>query len=75
VLEAVALQTSDIVGKPLKDISLPKGVLVTAILRGEEVIIPSGASIILHNDRIIFFARREAIPKVEKILAVKLEYF
>ncbi len=75
VLEAVALETSDIVGKPLKDISLPKGVLVTAILRGEEVIIPSGPSIILHNDRIIIFARREAIPKVEKILAVKLEYF
>ncbi len=74
-LEAVALEPSDIVGKPIKDISLPKGVLVTAILRGEEVIIPSGSSIIGHKDRIIIFARREAIPKVEKILAVKLEYF
>jgi trk system potassium uptake protein TrkA len=75
VLEAVALETSDIVGRPLKDISLPKGVLVTAILRGEEIIIPSGPSVIEHNDRIIIFARREAIPKIEKILAVKLEYF
>lgn len=75
VLEAVALETSDIVGRPLKDISFPKGVLVTAILRGEEIIIPSGPSVIEHNDRIIIFARREAIPKIEKILAVKLEYF
>ena len=75
VMEAVALETADIVGKPLKDISFPKGVLVTAILRDEHVIIPTGDSIVAHNDRIVIFAKREAIPKIEKILAVKLEYF
>ncbi|GBC62171.1 Trk system potassium transporter TrkA [Desulfonema ishimotonii] len=75
VLEAIALETSDIVGKPLKNISFPKGMLVTTILRGEEVIIPSGESIVEPGDRIIIFGRREAIPKIEKILAVKLEYF
>jgi len=75
VLEAVALETSDIVGKPLKDIPFPKGVLVTGILRDEDVIIPTGLSVIAPNDRIIIFARRQAIQKIEKILAVKLEYF
>lgn len=75
VIEAVAMETSDIVGKPLKNVPLPKGVLVTGIIRDGEVIIPSGESVILPDDRVIIFARRQAIPKIEKILAVKLEYF
>jgi len=75
VIEAVAMETSDIVGKPLKKISLPKGVLVTVVVRKDKVIIPSGKSIIKPGDRIVIFAGREAIPKIEKILAVKLEYF
>ena len=75
VMEAVALETSDIVGKPLKRISLPKGVLVTSIIRKNEVIVPTGESVIEPEDRIVIFASRKAIPKIEKILAVKLEYF
>jgi trk system potassium uptake protein TrkA len=75
VMEAVALETSDIVGKPLKNISFPKGALVAGIIRNNEVIIPSGNSVIEPDDRIIIFAIRQAIPKIEKILTVKLEYF
>jgi trk system potassium uptake protein TrkA len=75
VMEAVALETSDIVGKPIRKISLPKGALITSIIRKDDVIIPSGNSIIKPDDRIIIFAKKQAIPKIEKILAVKLEYF
>ncbi len=75
VMEALALETSDIVGKPLKNISFPKGTLVTGIIRGDNITIPSGESVIEPGDRIIIFAQRSAIPKVEKILMVKLEYF
>jgi trk system potassium uptake protein TrkA len=31
--------------------------------------------VIRPDDRVIILARKEAIPKIEKILAVKLEYF
>lgn len=75
VLEAVALETSGIVGKPLKNIGMPKGSIVIGILRDEEVIIPTGTSVIEPDDRIVLFARREAVAKIEKILAVKLEFF
>ena len=75
VMEAVALETSDIVGKPLKEIAIPKGALVTGIMRENRIIIPTGESVIAPNDRIIIFAKKQAIPQVEKILAVKLEYF
>ncbi len=74
VMEAVAMETAEIVGKPLKDVAIPKDVLLTAIVRGEEIIIPSGESVVQAGDRIIIFARRQAIPKIEKMLTVKLEY-
>ena len=75
VLEAVAMETSEIVDKPLKMIDMPKGALVTGIIRQDKFIIPTGNSVILPGDRILLFALRQAIPKIEKILAVKLEFF
>ena len=75
VLEAVALETSDVVGKPLRNISFPKGALVVSIIRAEEVIIPTGDSVIKPEDQIIILSTRQAIPQVEKALTVKLEYF
>jgi trk system potassium uptake protein TrkA len=75
VIEAVALETSDIVEKPLREISFPKGAMVAGIIRKDTIIIPTGESVIQPDDRVIIFARKEAIPKTEKILSVKLEYF
>ncbi len=75
VLEAVAMETSDVVGKPLQELPFPKGTLVITIIRGDEVIIPTGDSIIQPDDRIIILSTRQGIPKVEKALMVKLEYF
>jgi trk system potassium uptake protein TrkA len=75
VIEAVALETSDIVAKPLRDISFPKGAMVAGIIHEEMIIVPTGDSVIQPDDRVIIFARKEAISKIEKILAVKLEYF
>ncbi|MBR9979732.1 MAG: Trk system potassium transporter TrkA [Desulfatitalea sp.] len=74
-LEVVALETSDIVGKPLKRVNFPKGAIVASIIRDDQVIIPTGDSVIQPDDRVIIFAQRRAIGAIEKILAVKLEYF
>ena len=75
VIEALALETSGIVDKPLKKISFPKGAILVGIIRQDDIFIPTGDSIVKPDDRIIIFAHKKAIPKVEKILAVKLEYF
>jgi len=74
-IEAEALSTSDIVNVPLSKIKFPKGTLVGAIVRGDEIIIPRGDSIIYDKDRLIIFVLRKAIPKLEKLLTVKLDYF
>jgi trk system potassium uptake protein TrkA len=75
ILEAVAMETSAIVAKPLRSVGVPKGALVAAIMRQDHIIIPSGETVIAPDDRIIIVARREVIAQVEKILAVKLEFF
>ncbi|MFQ5900005.1 MAG: Trk system potassium transporter TrkA [Thermodesulfobacteriota bacterium] len=74
-LETIALDTSDIVNIPLKDVKFAEGAIIGAIVRGEEVVIPDGNARIRPNDKVIIFAFQEAIAKVEKNLMVKLEYF
>ncbi|MDG4576120.1 MAG: Trk system potassium transporter TrkA [Defluviicoccus sp.] len=75
VIEAEALETSNLVGQPLKDIQLPSGVMVGAIVRGGKVIIPRGTTVIQHRDRVILFAASDAVRRVEKLFSVRLEYF
>jgi len=74
-IEAEALDTSDIVNVPLSKVKFPNGAIVGAIVRGEEIIIPRGDSVINPKDRLIIFALEKVIPKLEKLLTVKLEYF
>ncbi|MTI10062.1 Trk system potassium transporter TrkA [Curvivirga aplysinae] len=75
VIEAEALATSQLVGKAIRDAKIPKGVVVGAIVRGEEIIIPRAGTIIEENDIIILCASSEVVRKVEKLFAVRLEYF
>lgn len=74
-IEAEALETSDITNTPLSKIKFPKGALLGAIVRGDEIIIPNGQSVVKEKDRLIIFALHKVIPKLEKLLTVKLDYF
>ena len=74
-LEAEALETSDIVNTPLKDVKFPEGAILGAVVRGKDIIIPRGDTVILPHDRLIIFALQQVIPRLEKLLTVKLEYF
>ena len=75
LIEAEALETSDLVGKPIRDISIPHGVLFGAIVRDGVVIVPRGNTIVETGDRVILFASTEAVRKVEKMFSVQLEFF
>ncbi|WP_147821527.1 Trk system potassium transporter TrkA [Salidesulfovibrio onnuriiensis] len=75
VLEAIAQEHSEIVGKPIMDLGFPRGCLVLCFQRGDEVIIPRGDTVIEPQDRLIILSTRHNIPKVEKALDVKVEFF
>ncbi len=74
-IEFEALETSDIVNIPLSKVKFPKEAIIGAIVRGEEIIIPKGHNMIKPHDHLIIFALKGAIPKLEKLFTVKLEYF
>ncbi|MEE8380731.1 MAG: Trk system potassium transporter TrkA [Thermodesulfobacteriota bacterium] len=74
-IEIVALETSDLVNKPLRDIKFPRGAIIGAVVRDKEIIIPTGDTLILPDDRVIIFTLTSAIPSVEKTLTVKMDYW
>ncbi len=66
-IELVATPGSRYVGKALRDVQLPRGALVGAIVRpGGEVEVPRGSSVIQLDDRVIFFCLENVIPKLER---------
>ncbi|WP_320169701.1 Trk system potassium transporter TrkA [Maridesulfovibrio sp.] len=74
-LEAIAQENSAIVGKPIMDLDLPKGALILCFQRGEDVIIPTGTTVIEPNDRLLIISTHKNIPKIEKALTTKLELY
>ena len=75
VIEAEALETSSLVGVALRDAALPDGVIIGAIVRDDDVIIPRGDTVVRANDLVVIFAATHAVKQIEKIFAVKLEFF
>lgn len=75
VIEAEALETSALVGKPIGELELPKGMRIGAIYRGNEVIKPIGATQIKAHDRVVILATADAVKAVEQLFRVSLEFF
>ncbi len=75
LIEAEAMETSSLVGTPLRDVKLPQGVLLGAIVRDGQVISPRGNTVVQDKDRVVLFAAATAVRKVEKMFAVQLEFF
>ena len=75
LIEAEALETSSLVGVPIREAKLPAGVVVAALVRGESIVIPRGDTVVRAGDLVVIFASTEAVKKVEKIFSVKLEFF
>lgn len=75
VIEAEALETSPLVGKPLRELDLADGIRIGAIYREGKVIVPDGASQIAAKDRVIIFAMAERVRQVEQMFRVSLDFF
>ena len=75
IIEAEALETSSLLNCPLKEIRLPPGVLIGAIVRGDEVIIGRPNAVIKPHDRVILLSAAQSVRKIEKLFAVRLEFF
>lgn len=68
IVEIIVHGDMSMKGKALKDLELPQGMLVTAVYRTGEVIIPDGNTKLLPNDRIIVISLLTNVPELEKLL-------
>ena len=75
IIEAEALETSPLIGKPLRELDLPETMRFGAILRDGLVLKPSGSLAIKPKDRIVIFAMPDAVRQVEQMFRVSLEFF
>lgn len=75
LIDAVALETSPLVNKPLRDAELPEGVMIGAVFRDNEVQMPTGDTVINAGDRIVLMSMRENVKDVEQMFRVSIEFF
>lgn len=75
VIEAQVLSTSPITGQKIRDIDFPEGVLIGGVLKGQELIKPTGETRIEEGDVIALFALSKDIPEVERLLQVSIDFF
>ncbi|HYB19482.1 MAG TPA: TrkA C-terminal domain-containing protein [Thermodesulfobacteriota bacterium] len=59
---------SPVTGKKIKDLRLPREVLLGPILRGKELIIPDGETEILAGDRVTLMGKKKDVDSTVKIL-------
>lgn len=71
IFEIIADKDMAMLNKSLMDLEIPKDVLIAAIYRNGEVIIPDGKTKLMEGDRIIIFSLLSGIPELEKLLKRK----
>ncbi|MBZ4667216.1 MAG: trkA 1 [Defluviitaleaceae bacterium] len=68
VTEVIAIKGSRIVGKPISELGLPKGIIIGAIVHQGKVAIPSGNTVIEPDDRLIIFCLSSNVPDLEMFI-------
>jgi trk system potassium uptake protein TrkA len=71
-LEMVATSRSEIVGRPLRKVKKPSGILIGAVAHSDDILIPGGETVIEAHDRVIVFTLPAVIAQVENCSRINL---
>ena len=67
--------TPRVVGRAIEDIQLPRGAVISAIVRGDEVLMAHHDTVIEADDHVILFmADRRQIDEVERLFEVGVSF-
>jgi trk system potassium uptake protein TrkA len=75
VLEIEASDSLSVTNVALSDLKLPFGILICAIIREDQVIIPDGDSMIKAGDHVIVMAAQGRASTVEKLFTAPVDIF
>ena len=65
-LEFIATKGSNMVNRKLRDIKMPRGAIVGAIVRDDGyVTVPRGQASVQQGDRVIIFSLADTVPELE----------
>jgi len=67
-------EESALIGIPVKDLKIPAGVLITAIDRDHEMIIPGGEDVLQAGDELFALGKPKAVASLEKRTGVRTTY-
>ena len=70
VIEAEIIETSELINKELKNCELPDEIIIGAVLRKNEIIIPRSNFVFKKDDRVVFLAKKDSISVVENIFRI-----
>lgn len=71
VTEIIASKNLQVLDKPIKNLNLPKGIIIGAIVHNGKVIIPNGNSKVQAGDRIVVFSLLSEVPALETFFRLK----
>jgi len=67
MMEVQVKGNSKLIDKPLKKVKLPLGMIIGAIMREEELIIPHGNDKLQEDDHVVVFSTKSALADVKKL--------
>ena len=70
VIEADIIETSELINKELKNSKLPDEIRIGAILRGENMIIPTSSYVFQKDDTVVLLSKRDQLPTVENMFRI-----
>ncbi len=70
VIEADIIETSELINKELKNSNLPDEIRIGAVLRGEEIIIPTSSYVFQKDDTVVLLSKRDQLPTVENMFRI-----
>jgi trk system potassium uptake protein len=72
IVEVKVSGSSEVINREIQDIRFPRDVIITAMLRRGELIIPSGQTIIQAGDELIVVTRRTQEEELRRLLTVEM---
>ena len=70
VIEAEIIDSSELIDKELKNSNLPENIRIGAVLRKNDIIIPSSKFVFKKKDIVVFLAKRDQLPIVENLFRI-----
>lgn len=66
LLEYRLRETSPLLGRPLAELNLPKGVLAVAVTTGEQLSIPMGSTRLQSGDKVVFMGKEKSLLRLQQ---------